>query len=103
MGGRLIMKRKDFREITEDENIEKLIKSEGIQNTKYIIQEELGELQKEISKDLRGKLNRNNFLEEMADVVIVMHMAKFIYNISDEELEEWVNKKMKRNLERNGL
>lgn len=97
------MKRKDFREITEDENIEKLIKSEGIQNTKYIIQEELGELQKEISKDLRGKLNRNNFLEEMADVVIVMHMAKFIYNISDEELEEWVNKKMKRNLERNGL
>lgn len=86
-----------------DENIEKLIKSEGIQNTKYIIQEELGEFQKEISKDLRGKLNKNNLLEEIADVVIVMHMAKFIYNISDEELEEWVNKKMKRNLERNGL
>lgn len=97
------MERKDFREITEDKNIEKLIKSEGIQNTKYIIQEELGELQKEISKDLRGKLNRNNFLEEMADVVIVMHMAKFIYNVSDEELEEWVNKKMERNLKRNGL
>lgn len=83
-----------------DNKIEKLITHAGETLTKYIIQEELGELSHEISKDLRGGLNREHLLEEMADVYIVLNMAQKIYKVSDEELHNEVNIKMTRNLKR---
>lgn len=86
--------------IIPTKEIEKLIKSEGIANTKYIIQEELGELSHEISKDLRGKLDKEHLLEEMADVYIVLNMAQKVYEISNRELYDEVNRKMARNLKR---
>lgn len=48
--------------------------------------EELAELQQEISKALRGKLNRNGLIEEMVDVEHTLMCLKDIYNISEEEL-----------------
>ena len=90
-------------EITFEEKIKLLLNSQSDIENKAIIIEELSELQKEITKDIRKKLNKEHLLEEIADVIIVLHMAKEIYNISESELEEWVNKKMERNLKRINL
>lgn len=62
--------------------------------------EELAELQKEVSKMFRCKGSKQNLLEEMADVSIVLEMLKVLYGIDDSELEEEVTKKMARNMER---
>ena len=86
--------------ITFDDKVKLLLNSKSNTENKAIIIEELSELQKEVTKDIRKKFNRDNFLEEMADVVIVLHMAKEIYNISESELDKVINKKMERNLSR---
>ena len=83
-----------------EENIKILLNSETDIKNKAIIIEELSELQKVITKDIRNKFNKEDLLEEMADVVIVLHMAKEIYNISENELEKAINEKMERNLKR---
>lgn len=88
---------------TFEEKIKLLLNSQSDIENKAIIIEELSELQKEITKDIRKKLNKEHLLEEIADVIIVLHMAKEIYNISESEIEEWVNKKMERNLKRINL
>lgn len=86
--------------ITFDDKVKLLLNSKSNTENKAIIIEELSELQKEITKDIRKKLNKEHLLEEMADVVIVLHMAKEIYNISESELDKVINKKMERNLSR---
>ena len=88
---------------TFEEKIKLLLNSQSDIENKAIIIEELSELQKEITKDIRKKINKEHLLEEIADVIIVLHMAKEIYNISESEIEEWVNKKMERNLKRINL
>lgn len=85
---------------TFDDKVKLLLNSKSDIENKAIMIEELSELQKEVTKDIRKKFNRDNFLEEMADVVIVLHMAKEIYNISESELDKAINKKMERNLSR---
>ena len=85
---------------TFDDKVKLLLNSKSNTENKAIIIEELSELQKEVTKYIRKKFNRDNFLEEMADVVIVLHMAKEIYNISESELDKVINKKMERNLSR---
>lgn len=85
---------------TFDDKVKLLLNSKSDIENKAIMIEELSELQKEVTKDIRKKFNRDNFLEEMADVVIVLHMAKEIYNISESELDKVINKKMERNLSR---
>ena len=83
-----------------EEKIRLLLNSKSGTENKAIIIEELSELQKEITKDIRKKLNKEHLLEEIADVIIVLHMAKEIYNISESELDKVINKKMERNLSR---
>ena len=85
---------------TFEEKIRLLLNSKSNTENKAIIIEELSELQKEITKDIRKKLNKEHLLEEIADVIIVLHMAKEIYNISESELDKAINKKMERNLSR---
>lgn len=62
--------------------------------------EELAELQKEVSKMFRCKGNKQNLLEEMADVSIVLEMLKNMYGIEDSELDVMIDKKMDRNMDR---
>lgn len=50
--------------------------------------EELSELQKEVSKGIRGKLDRNALLEEMVDVEGCLLVLRDVYNITDEELNK---------------
>lgn len=83
-----------------NKNIKTLLASKTIIENKTRIVEELGELSKEILKDFRNQLNRDSLLEEIADVVIELHMAKEIYGISDEELEVAINNKMEKNMKR---
>lgn len=85
---------------TFDDKVKLLLNSKSNTENKAIIIEELSELQKEVTKDIRKNLNKEHLLEEMADVVIVLHMAKEIYNISESELDKVINKKMERNLSR---
>lgn len=68
--------------------------------SKYIIIEECGELQKTITKDLRGKTNRADILEELADVIICAQMTMSLYGFSEQDIKEEYRKKMFRNLDR---
>lgn len=83
-----------------DRNVKTLLDSKSILENKVRIVEELGELSHEILKDTRGKLNRENLLEEFADVIIELHMLKEIYQISESEIDKAVNDKMEKDLNR---
>ena len=61
-----------------------------------IAMEELSELQKEISKELRGKGDKVNVLEELADVQIVIYYVKKILGISNEDIEKAISVKIDR-------
>ena len=77
---------------------EKFLKGGRKQEVVWI--EELGELQHEITKSLRGMLNKTHLVEEFADVLICLEQLKIKYNISDEQLQEWIDYKHNRNLKR---
>jgi predicted house-cleaning noncanonical NTP pyrophosphatase (MazG superfamily) len=67
--------------------------------------EELAELSVELSKELRGKGDRWNTLQELADVIIVIRYIKDIFGFSDTEIARAMNVKMERladGLEKNG-
>lgn len=63
--------------------------------------EEMSELQKEICKSWRGKDNREQIAEEIADVEIMLAQVKMIFNVA-EDAEKWRNAKVKRLWERLG-
>ena len=63
--------------------------------------EELAELQIAVTRKERGRdKDTDNLLEEMADTIIVTHMLRLLYGISEEQLNEEIERKMKRNLDR---
>lgn len=61
-----------------------------------IVMEELSELSKEISKELRGKGDNINILEELADVQLGIYYVQEICKINNEDLHKAMNVKMKR-------
>lgn len=71
---------------------------EEIQST--VCMEECAELIQAISKAKRGKINQNNMIEEIADVLICIETLKQIYNITDPQIEDWTEWKQKRILNR---
>lgn len=44
----------------------------------------------------RGKDNRDNLIEEMADVMICMDILKQVYGVSDSEIQNYVCNKQDR-------
>lgn len=63
--------------------------------------EEMAELSQAVSKVLRNKDGaRENLVEEIADVTIVLKMLQHLHEISDHELENEINKKMQKNIKR---
>lgn len=62
---------------------------------KIVAIEEMSELQKELSKNLRGKDNRENIAEEIADVEIMLEQMKMLYDIED-DVKVWKHRKLKR-------
>lgn len=62
--------------------------------------EEMSELQKELTKYIRGNGNRDNLTEEVADVLIMITQILLMYQISDENITEVINFKLNRLKER---
>lgn len=61
-----------------------------------VCMEECAELIQAISKQKRGKSDKNHLAEEMADVLISIELLKEIYDVSNEQINEWIDKKQKR-------
>lgn len=80
--------------------IKKSIDFYGKDIQSIVCMEECSELIQCISKELRGKSDIAHLTEEMADVLICVEILKQIYNISDEELNNWIKYKQKRILNR---
>ena len=70
-----------------------------------IAMEELGELIQAINKAYRADgygQAKINLVEEIADVMIMLEQMKIIYQISDGDIQWFVDNKCKRQLERMG-
>ncbi len=76
--------------------IQKAIETYGVDLQKQVAIEEMSELTKEICKDFRGKANRENIIEEIADVQIMLYQLMAMYNISDTELSITLGLKITR-------
>lgn len=75
----------------------------GVNQQLMVCMEEPAELIQAISKVERypDEVDRiENVVEEIADVSICIEYLKMIYNIDQEEIENWINKKIKRIKER---
>ena len=68
----------------------------GDQSQEWMLVEELSELTKEICKHQRGEENKNAIIDEIADVLIMIEQAKYIYVISDEDLNRRIDFKTER-------
>lgn len=66
--------------------IQKAIETYGADLQKQVAIEEMSELTKEICKGFRGKANKENIIEGIADVQIMLYQLMAMYNISDTEL-----------------
>ena len=65
-----------------------------------VCMEECAELIQAISKEKRGKSDKDHLAEEMADVIICIEMLKQIYNITEDAIYSWVITKQERTIER---
>ena len=55
--------------------------------------EEMSEVIKEITKLMRGELNREHLAEEIADATIMLEQLRNMFNIND-SVESWVDYKI---------
>lgn len=72
----------------------------GKESQTIVAIEELSELQKELTKALRGKGSYVHITEEIADVMVMINQLRILYGISDSELMKVFDEKVERTLER---
>ena len=65
-----------------------------------VCMEECAELIQAISKEKRGKSDKDHLSEEIADVLICIEMLRQIYNITEDEIYSWVINKQQRIIRR---
>ena len=83
------------------ETAEKAIEFYGESLQQIVAIEEMAELQKEISKAMRGKaMNENSVAEEIADVEFMLRQLMIIYGIDAFEVERRMENKAERLFER---
>ncbi|MCI9094029.1 MAG: hypothetical protein HFF36_09670 [Coprobacillus sp.] len=58
--------------------------------------EEMSELTKEICKSKRGKDNKEEIIEEMADVYIMLEQLKIIFSVEQYEIDDIARVKLLR-------
>ena len=73
-----------------------VIKFYGYDMQRMVAIEEMSELTKELSKQKRGRDNKDQIIEEMADVYICLEQLAIMNDISQYELDEWIRKKIDR-------
>ena len=76
--------------------IENALDKWGSMSELVVTIEELSELQKEVTKQIRNEGKMENLVEEMADVYIVMEYLKMILAITDDDINREVEKKLNR-------
>lgn len=80
--------------------IKKSIRHYGKGLIATIAMEECAELIQAISKYKRGKPDKDNIAEEIADVLISIENMKYVAGISDKKIQKWIDYKQKRSLKR---
>ena len=86
--------------IIDSNVVTKSIEHYGSDLQATVCMEKCSELIQAISKMKRGKDNRDNLIEEMADVMICMEILKQVYGVSDSEIQNYVCQKQNRCIER---
>ena len=86
--------------IIDSDIIKRSIEHYGKDVQSTVCMEECAELIQAISKEKRGKPDKSNLAEEMADVIICIEMLKQIYNITEDEIYSWVIAKQERTIKR---
>lgn len=86
---------------TEQDILNKAVKIWGKEAQMIVAVEELSELIKELTKNLRGNENTGHISEEMADVYIMLSQLEKIFGNAD-EIQQWKEKKILRMSERLG-
>lgn len=91
-----------FNELERSKIYESAWKTWGTEMQATVAIEEMSEVQKEICKVLRGKGNRENLAEEIADAKIMLEQVSQIFNIKA-SVETWIDykiAKLERELEK---
>lgn len=93
--------------ISNNENIKHLTESKTKEQNLLLCAEEAGEWIQAVSKMARGtpeerryKRRRDKLIGETADLIICIDIIRQMYGIDDDELQEMIDYKMQRNLER---
>jgi len=73
--------------LTEQEILLMALATFGPEAQTLMMFEEMSELQKELCKHARGKQNRNNIAEEIADVEIMLEQMKTLHGCAKEVKE----------------
>lgn len=95
----LIWKREEVEKEVEYEDYRQAVEFDKDLCT-TIAMEECSELIQAISKAKRGKLDKENMAEEIADVIICLDWISKAYDIADEEIVSWLIMKENRIVER---
>lgn len=83
------------------EKLKAIIRHYGLSAQTSKAVEELIELSEVLIKDMnKGDLDRNGLYEEIADVLIMIGQLKIIYNIDTAALQQVIDVKIDRTLER---
>lgn len=85
--------------ISQKEQLHGIINHYGADHQKDKLFEEMAELQKEVCKEKDGKGDIPHIAEELADVSIMLQQMQLIYGITDEQIEQVVQKKIERTLD----
>lgn len=85
----------------KDDIIERALAEYGKEYEIIVALEELAELVQCLTKKLRNMDNtRHHITEEIADVLIGIEYVKRVYDISESEMQMWVDYKLRRLTER---
>lgn len=84
----------------EIEIMKSAIRKNGKAMQTVVAIEEMSELQKELTKNIRGMGNRENLKEEVADVLIMITQIQIMYSLPDDEVERIIHLKLNRLKER---
>ena len=85
----------------DNEKLTKIIRHFGAYAQISKTVEELIELSEILIKDVnKGEVDKDHLYEEMADVMIMLAQLRIIYNIHPEEIQEEINRKIERTMER---
>ena len=74
----------------------KAIETYGYDKQTIVAIEELSELTKELTKALRGELNREHLAEELADVDLMYTQIMFMYGVEYKDIDAHKKKKIDR-------